>query len=203
AVPAVQQDWLGTAIKRAMDIVGAMVGLAITVVLLPVVALAIRLSGRGPVLYSQTRVGERGRRFRVHKFRTMATNAEDSGEAVWAAPTDQRATWVGRWLRASRLDELPQFWNVLRGQMSLVGPRPERPEFIARLQPSIPFYRARLLVRPGLTGWAQVKQGYAGSLGDSLVKLQYDLYYINHQSLYLDLLILLKTIGVVLRLRGR
>ncbi|MAG35730.1 MAG: sugar transferase [Dehalococcoidia bacterium] len=203
AVPAAQLDWPSALAKRVTDVVGALVGLAIILLAIVPIATAVRLSGPGPIVFTQTRAGLRGRQFRVRKFRTMAADAELAGEAQWAVPDDPRVTWAGRWLRASRLDELPQFWNVLRGEMSLVGPRPERPEFIAQLQETIPFYRARLLVKPGITGWAQVKQEYAGSLEDTVVKLQYDLYYINHQSLYLDLLILLKTVSVILRLQGR
>ena len=132
----------------------------------------------------------------------MVVDAEKDGQARWADPDDERVTRVGRFLRSSRLDEVPQLFNVLKGDMSLIGPRPERPEFIAQLQEGIPFYRTRLAVRPGLTGWAQVNYPYANSVQDALVKLQYDLYYIKHQSLYLDLVILLKTIGVVLTMQG-
>jgi lipopolysaccharide/colanic/teichoic acid biosynthesis glycosyltransferase len=138
----------------------------------------------------------------VVKLRSMRMDAEQDGQARWAHPNDERVTRVGRFLRSSRLDEAPQLLNVLKGEMSLIGPRPERPEFIAQLQEEIPFYRTRLVIRPGLTGWAQVNHGYANSVQDALVKLQYDLYYIKHQSVYLDLVILLKTIGVVLTMRG-
>jgi len=132
----------------------------------------------------------------------MVVGAEKEGQALWARPNDERVTVVGRFLRSSRLDEVPQLLNVLRGDMSLIGPRPERPEFIAQLQEAIPFYRTRLAVRPGLTGWAQVNYPYANSVHDALVKLQYDLYYLKHQSPYLDLVISLKTIGVVITMRG-
>lgn len=202
ALPKMEQDWLYRITKRVMDLVGAVAGLVGTLALTPFIALAVAVSGRGPVLYKQTRLGLRGKPFAVWKFRTMVHGAEAEGEAVWAQPGDPRVTGVGRFLRATRLDELPQFWNVLKGEMSLVGPRPERPELVARLQDDVPFYRVRLLARPGITGWAQVKQPYARSVEETLLKLQYDLYYIGHQSPYLDLLILLKTVGVVLRFSG-
>lgn len=162
----------------------------------------MRLSGPGPIFYTQRRLGLRGRPFTVWKFRTMVTNAEQNGQAQWAKPDDPRVTRVGRFLRRCHLDELPQLWNVLRGEMSLVGPRPERPEFVALLEQQIPLYRVRLLARPGLTGWAQVKQPHASTVADTVRKLEYDLYYLAHRSLYLDLLILLKTLSVALRLRG-
>ena len=165
---------------------------------LPFVALAIYLESPGPIFYSQGRVGRAGRTFQLIKLRSMVPDAEQDGQARWAEEKDKRVTRVGRFLRRTRLDELPQCLNVLRGEMSLIGPRPERPEFVTRLQKRIPFYRSRLAVRPGLTGWAQVNYHYGSSVEDALVKLQYDLYYIKHKSLYLDLLILLKTIGVVL-----
>jgi lipopolysaccharide/colanic/teichoic acid biosynthesis glycosyltransferase len=171
-------------------------------VLLPLVALAIKLDSPGPVFYSQERTGYRGRVFRVWKFRSMVAAAEADGRARWAKPGDPRVTRVGRALRASRLDELPQVLNVLRGEMSIVGPRPERPEFVAALEQQIPFYRARLLVKPGLTGWAQIKYRYGSTAQDALVKLQYDLYYVKHRSLLLDALIIARTIGVVVGLRG-
>jgi lipopolysaccharide/colanic/teichoic acid biosynthesis glycosyltransferase len=133
----------------------------------------------------------------------MGLDAESDGNAVWACEDDARVTRVGRVLRRTRLDELPQMWNVLKGEMSLVGPRPERPEFVAELVKQVPFYQARHAVRPGITGWAQVRYGYGSSVDDALVKLQYDLYYIKHQSLYLELSILVKTAAEMLRFRGR
>jgi exopolysaccharide biosynthesis polyprenyl glycosylphosphotransferase len=202
ALPKMEQDWIYRLAKRVVDVAGALAGVLACGLVFPFVAVAVKLSGPGPVLYGQTRVGRSGREFTIHKFRTMVVGAEADGVPRWAEQGDVRVTPVGRFLRASRLDELPQFWNVLTGQMSLVGPRPERPSFITQLQERVPFYRVRLLVPPGLTGWAQVKQPHASSVEDTVVKLQYDLYYISHQSLYLDLLILLKTLGVVLRLRG-
>ncbi len=190
-------------IKRLLDLVG---GLALTVallILLPFLALAIWIDSPGPVFYRQQRVGWRGRPFTVLKFRSMAPDAEPDGEAQWAAKDDPRVTRVGRLLRRTRLDELPQALNVLRGEMSLVGPRPERPEFVERLQQVIPFYRVRLAVKPGLTGWAQINYGYGDSVEAALTKLQYDLYYLKHQSFWFDLLILARTVHVVLRMKGQ
>lgn len=189
-------------VKRVLDLIVALIALTISVPLYPMIALAISLDNPGPILYLQDRVGQRGKRFRVIKFRSMIVGAEEDGKARWATESDVRITRVGRFLRKTRLDELPQLVNVLRGEMSVIGPRPERPEFIDQLEKQIPFYRLRLQVKPGLTGWAQVQHRYAGSLKESLTKLQYDLYYIKHQSLYLDLLILWKTLGVVLRSKG-
>ena len=192
------EAWL----KRVTDVVMALLGLVVLAVIVPPVALAIRMDTPGPVFYRQVRVGRWGRHFELVKFRTMVADAEADGRAIWARPGDRRVTRVGRILRRSRLDELPQFWAVLLGHMSLVGPRPERPELVEQLERSIPCFRSRLLVAPGLTGWAQVNSSYASSEEDTLLKLQYDLYYVKHWSLFLDLVILLRTIGVVLRLEG-
>lgn len=189
-------------LKRALDILIALAGLAVLGILLPFVAPAIYINSPGPIFYAQERVGKAGKVFRLFKLRTMVPNAEEDGRAVWARKGDERVTKVGRFLRATHIDELPQFINVLKGEMSVVGPRPERPEFVARLEKEIPFYRLRHSVRPGMAGWALVKQGYSNSVEDTLVKLQYDLYYIKHRSIYLDLLILLKAIGDVLTFRG-
>ncbi len=189
-------------LKRIADVFISVLGLAFLLALLPFVALAIYLESPGPIFYSQNRVGRAGRTFQLIKLRSMAPDAEQDGQPRWAEENDKRATRVGRFLRRTRLDELPQCLNVLRGEMSLIGPRPERPEFVAELQKRIPFYRSRLAARPGLTGWAQVNYHYGSSVEDALAKLQYDLYYIKHQSVYLDLLILLKTIGVVLSFQG-
>ncbi|MDW8325260.1 MAG: sugar transferase [Anaerolineales bacterium] len=189
-------------IKRFLDIALALIGLALLAVLLPFIALLIRLESPGPVFYRQTRLGRGGRPFTLYKFRSMVTNAEADGKARWATSDDDRVTKVGAFLRRSRLDEAPQFWNVLRGEMSLVGPRPERPEFIEELEREIPFYRARLIVQPGLTGWAQVNYGYTSTIADAAIKLQWDLYYIKHRSLWFDLLILWRTVRVVLGFKG-
>lgn len=188
--------------KRLMDIALAIFGLLCLAVVLPFIAAAIYLDSRGPVFYVQERVGKGGRIFRAYKFRSMVRDAEN-GTAVWARRNDPRTTRVGRLLRATHLDEFPQFFNVLKGEMSAVGPRPERPEFVDRLAAEIPFYRLRHIVKPGMGGWGLVRQGYAGSEEDALVRLQYDLYYIKHQSLSLDVVILLKTIAHALMLRGR
>lgn len=189
-------------VKRLVDLVIGIVGFALTVLVLPFVWLALRLDGRGPVFYRQDRVGQGGRLFDLIKFRTMVPDAEVSGPQ-WAGEKDPRVTRVGRILRRLHIDEIPQAMNILRGELSFIGPRPERPEFVAQLEKQIPFYRARHAVRPGITGWAQVNYRYGASVEDALVKLQYDLYYIKHQSLWLDLGILIKTIATVLILRGR
>lgn len=190
------------AAKRVIDVTFALVGLALCALLLPPLMLAIRLDSRGPVFFKQTRVGRGGRLFAVYKLRTMIDHAERASGAQWSSRGDPRITRVGGVLRRARLDELPQLVNILRGEMSLVGPRPERPEFVATLAADIPFYRSRLAVTPGLTGWAQVRYRYGNSFEDTVYKLQYDLYYIRHQSLGLDLLIILKTVGTMLAFRG-
>jgi sugar transferase (PEP-CTERM system associated) len=187
--------------KRVMDVGLALIGLLLSLPVMALVALAVKLESKGPVLFRQRRVGERGRIFVLNKFRSMTVDAERGG-AVWAAAEDPRVTRVGRWIRRTRLDELPQFWNVLVGDMSFVGPRPERPEFVGMLQRNIPFYMGRHSVKPGITGWAQVRHCYAASVEDSMEKLQYDLYYIKNLSPLLDLVILLSTLQVVLLARG-
>jgi sugar transferase (PEP-CTERM system associated) len=188
-------------VKRAMDIGLAFAGLVLALPVMALVACAIKLDSKGPVLFRQQRIGERGRIFVLNKFRSMTVDAERDGP-VWAAAGDSRVTRVGHWLRRTRLDELPQFWNVLVGDMSFVGPRPERPEFVGTLQREIPFYMGRHSVKPGITGWAQVCHCYAASVEDSMEKLQYDLYYIKNLSPLLDLVILLSTLQVVLFARG-
>jgi exopolysaccharide biosynthesis polyprenyl glycosylphosphotransferase len=187
--------------KRCLDVAMALVGLFVFAVLFPAAALAIYLESGGPIFYRQARVGFGGRIFQLVKLRTMVKDAEAQGAAVWATVNDPRVTRVGRILRALMVDEFPQFYNVLRGDMSMVGPRPERPELVADLEKHIPLYRTRHSVRPGMAGWALANAGYGRSVSDALVKLQYDLYYIKHQSQYLDLLIILKTIGRALLLR--
>lgn len=199
---APERQWLYEAIKRGVDIVVSLVGLVGLAVLYPFVALAIYLDSGRPIVYRQVRVGRGERPFTILKFRTMVQNAEANG-AVWAAENDSRVTRVGGWLRSTRLDELPQLWNVLKGEMSLLGPRPERPEFVQELSRSIPFFNRRHAVLPGITGWAQVKYPYGSSVEDSLQKLQYDLYYIKHRSPFLDAVILLKTLQTVVRRSGR
>jgi sugar transferase (PEP-CTERM system associated) len=191
------------AAKRSLDIVVASLGLLLTWPLMLVVAALVRMTSPGPALYHQKRVGQRGHVFTVHKFRSMRQDAEAKTGAVWAkAGADPRVTPIGQWLRRLRLDELPQFWNVLVGDMSFVGPRPERPEFVADLSQQIPFYGERHTVRPGITGWAQVRHRYGASVEDSMQKLQYDLFYIKRMSVAFDLFILLETIKTVLVRRG-
>lgn len=190
------------AVKRMMDVLLAGVGLALFGVALPFIALAICLDSPGPIFYTQERVGKGGRVFRAYKLRSMVPNAENGG-AVWAQRNDPRVTRVGRILRKAHIDEFPQFLNILKGEMSAVGPRPERPEFVEELAREIPFYRVRHAVKPGMAGWGLIKQGYGASKEDALLKLQYDLYYIKHQSLWLDVVILLRTVVDTLTLRGR
>lgn len=188
--------------KRLLDIIVAVLGLIGLAFFLPAIALAIRLGGGpGSIFYSQVRVGYGGRLFKMHKFRTMCQDAE-AGGAVWATVNDARVTKVGALLRQTRLDELPQLWNVLRGAMSIVGPRPERPEFTQDLERRIPFYAQRHLVPPGVTGWAQVCFPYGASVEDALQKLQYDLYYLKNRSLIFDLCIMFRTVGVMMRKMG-
>jgi len=189
-------------IKRILDL--AMIALLSPIVLIAIaiVGLAVFVDSGSPILYRQIRLGQRGDTFVIHKFRTMSPEAEPAGPQ-FATAADPRRTRVGRFLRRTRLDELPQLWDVVAGHMTLIGPRPERPEFAARLKEKLPLYEARLLVRPGLTGWAQTRLPYAADLEESLMKLEYDLYYVKHVSPILDLSILLRTIGIVLRFTGR
>ncbi|MEO5509658.1 MAG: TIGR03013 family XrtA/PEP-CTERM system glycosyltransferase [Longimicrobiales bacterium] len=188
--------------KRLMDILAALIGLLLTAPAMAVVASAVKWTSPGPILYRQLRVGQHGRVFTVMKFRSMRQDAEAATGAVWASKNDQRVTPVGRCLRRSRLDELPQLINVLKGDMSLVGPRPERPEFVTQLTRQIPFYGQRHVVRPGLTGWAQVRYTYGASVEDALEKLQYDLFYIKNLSVSFDLFIMLSTIKTVILRQG-
>jgi exopolysaccharide biosynthesis polyprenyl glycosylphosphotransferase len=189
--------------KRLMDIVGAAVGMVILVVSYPFIAFFTLLDSGLPILFKQVRLGRNGREYQIIKFRTMRQDAEKDGVARMASEKDERVTRFGNFLRKSHLDELPQFINVLRGEMSLVGPRAERPELINDLQTQIPFYRARLFVKPGLTGWAQVNYGYASTVEQTGIKLEYDLYYIKHRNLLLDVMIILRTVSSVFGLRGR
>ena len=188
--------------KRLMDIVVGLIGTIALLLFLPFIALAIAIDSPGPIFYRQERSGRGGKHFWVLKFRSMIADAERRGQARWAKEGDPRITRVGKVLRRVRLDELPQFLNILKGDMSVVGPRPERPQFVEQLEQHIPFYRTRLSVKPGLTGWAQVCYRYGSSVEDALMKLKYDLYYIKKQSLLLDLLIIFRTIAVVLAFRG-
>jgi len=192
---------LTRAAKRAFDLGCALVVFVLTAPAMLLTAIAVRLDSPGPILYRQERVGENGRVFTLRKFRSMRIDAEQ-GTPVWAKEKDDRVTRVGRVMRLTRLDELPQLWNVLKGDMSFVGPRPERPFFVQQLAESIPFYMARHAVKPGLTGWAQVKYSYGASLEDAMEKLRYDLYYIKHLSVFFDLTIVFDTVKVVLFRKG-
>ena len=189
-------------LKRAIDLALASIGLLTAAPVMLLTALAVYLDSDGPIFYCQERVGEHGRTFTVFKFRSMRTDAEQSGRPVWAREGDDRVTRVGRVIRKTRLDELPQLWNVLRGDMSFVGPRPERPYFVEQLAREIPFYQQRHAVKPGVTGWAQVKYQYGSSLEDAMEKLRYDLYYIKHLSTALDLTIVFDTVKVILFGKG-
>jgi len=191
-------DFFRLSSKRLFDVA---VSLCILVVMLPIAlltALAVFLEDRGPVFYRQVRVGQNGRHFTLFKFRSMCVDAERDGEAVWAAAGDPRVTRVGKLIRRLRIDELPQAINVLLGQMSFVGPRPERPAFVGALTRAIPFYGQRHFVKPGVTGWAQVRYSYGASEKDAKEKLEYDLYYVKHHSLAFDLMVLLQTVEIVL-----
>jgi len=187
--------------RQILSTLAASIGLLLFAPFFPLVVLAVRLSSQGPIFFRQTRVGAGGRHFEVLKFRTMYTNAE-AGGAKWATKNDPRVTRVGMFMRKTRIDEIPQLWNVLRGDMGFVGPRPERPEFIPMLSDHLPYYYMRHLIRPGLTGWAQVRYGYGATLAEAREKLEYDLYYIKHMTLGLDLLIMFETIKTILRRRG-
>ncbi len=189
--------------KRIFDFVFSLIFGVISLVFYPFIILAIKLGSAGPVFYKQARRGRAGKNFTMLKFRTMIKDAESSNGAVWAQQDDRRVTRTGKFLRKTRLDELPQLWNILHGEMSFVGPRAERPEFHKKLEEEIPFYDERYLIKPGLSGWAQIKFRYGASIKDAAEKLQYDLYYIKNRSLLLDLGIVLKTITIVLRKEGR
>jgi len=188
--------------KRLLDVVAAVLGLLLSSPLALATALLIKLTSRGPVFFCQERTGQDGVPFKVIKFRTMRVDAEKESGPVWAQKNDARVTSIGRFLRLSRLDEIPQFLNILAGQMSFVGPRPERPHFVEQLKQSIPFYPLRHTVKPGLTGWAQVRHPYGASIEDAQEKLRYDLYYIKNMGLLFDLSIMFRTIAVILRGSG-
>ena len=189
--------------KRVLDFLGGLIGVLVLLIFFPFISLAILVDSGFPITYTQTRYGKGARKFNIYKFRTMRQDAEVGGEAKLAEKNDPRVTRVGDFLRKTRLDEFPQFLNVVRGNMSLVGPRAERPELVAAFQKQVPFYRARLLVKPGLTGWAQINYGYFASVTEMAVKLEYDLYYIKHRTLAMDFQIILRTIGTMLRRTGR
>ena len=188
--------------RRLISIVISLTGLILALPLIPLIMLAIKLDSEGPVLYEQARVGKAGRIFKVLKFRTMRVDAEAESGPQWAGDNDPRVTRVGRFLRTSRLDEIPQLWCVLKGDMAFVGPRPERPEFVEWLSREIPYYNVRHMVRPGLTGWAQIKYKYGSTVEDAREKLQYDLFYMKNASIGLDLMIMFLTIKIVILRRG-
>jgi len=188
--------------KRTIDLTLSLVLAIVALPLIVLAALLVWLDDGAPVLYRQERVGENGRAFVLSKFRSMRRDAEKGGTPIWAKDGDDRVTRVGRFIRKTRLDELPQLWNVIRGDMSFVGPRPERPFFVEQLSQEIPFYQQRHAVKPGLTGWAQVKYRYGSSREDAMEKLRYDLYYIKHLSVVFDLTIVFDTVKVVLFRKG-
>lgn len=188
--------------KRCLDLSLAFLGLLLTLPLFLLTAWLIKLDSPGSIFYKQVRIGEKGKVFTLLKFRSMRSDAEETTGPIWAKEHDVRVTRVGRFLRKMRIDELPQLWNVLKGEMSFVGPRPERPSFVKELEKTIPYYSLRLTVKPGITGWAQIRYSYGSTVEDALEKLQYDLYYIKNMSILFDLLIILQTIKIVLRGRG-
>ena len=196
------QGLFARAAKRIFDLIVSVMLLVLALPVMLVTAICIFLEDGGPVLYRQERVGRGGRIFTIYKFRSMTKEAESDGTAHWAKVNDKRSTFVGRFIRQWRIDELPQIYNVLRGEMSLVGPRPERPCFVEQLAKQIPFYALRHSAKPGITGWAQVRYPYGASVDDAIEKLQYDLYYLKNRSLFLDLMVLVATVEVVLWGRG-
>jgi sugar transferase (PEP-CTERM system associated) len=193
-----RKSWLRSVVKRLFDLTGVAILLLIAFPVMVISAVAIGAESGRPIIYRQKRVGHRGKHFTMLKFRSMTRDAEKGGTPAWATVNDARVTRVGRFMRQMRIDELPQLINVLRGEMSLVGPRPERPEFVAMLSEQIPFYSIRHSVKPGITGWAQVRYSYVATVEDTAKKLEYDIYYVKNHSLLLDILILLETVRVVL-----
>jgi exopolysaccharide biosynthesis polyprenyl glycosylphosphotransferase len=189
--------------KRLLDILVALAGLSVCILLFPITAIIILLDSGLPVLYKQTRSGKGGKLYEIIKFRTMYRDAEKDGKVQVTHVNDERITHAGSLMRRTHIDELPQFWNVLCGDMSIVGPRAERPELITEYQKEIPLYRARLLVKPGITGWAQINYGYSATIAQTIVKLEYDLYYIKHRNLLMDIIIILRTVTQVIGFRGR
>ena len=197
-----RQSWLGNTLKGASDLLACLILSSISVPVILLTALAIKLESRGPVFYRQERVGRGGKTFQIYKFRSMSEDAEPDGVARWASDNDPRITRVGQFIRRTRIDELPQLINVLKGEMSIVGPRPERPQFVRALVEQVPFYACRHAVKPGITGWAQVRFAYGATFDDAVTKLEYDLYYVKNHSLLLDTHILLDTVRVVLSGQG-
>lgn len=188
--------------KRMMDLTGAFLGMILLAIIFPIITSVIIIDDGFPIIFRQERVGKSGKKFNLLKFRSMRRDAEQDGVARFAVENDERATRSGKFLRKSHIDELPQFINVLKGELSLVGPRAERPELVESLQKEVPFYRARLFIKPGITGWAQVNYQYASNVEETAVKLEHDLYYIMHRNLLLDILILVRTVGQVIGFRG-
>tara|TARA_B100000809_G_scaffold105703_1_gene104257 strand:+ start:57024 stop:58424 length:1401 start_codon:yes stop_codon:yes gene_type:complete len=188
---------------RIIDLVVSIIGLTSLVFYIPFVFFGNLFGSKGPIFYKQLRVGKKGKNFSIYKFRSMVVNAETEGKAVWALKNDARITAFGKFIRKTRIDEIPQFWNILIGEMSLIGPRPERPEFVEDLKKELPFYAIRHVIKPGLTGWAQVMYPYANTVIEQGIKLRYDLYYIKSRSMLMDLKILIKTITTVVKLKGQ
>jgi exopolysaccharide biosynthesis polyprenyl glycosylphosphotransferase len=193
---------ISSVVKRAFDIVASLLLLILAMPLVLLAAIAVKLESRGPAFYRQRRVGLYNQAFDILKLRSMRVDAEAAGKAQWAAQDDPRVTRVGRFIRKVRIDELPQAWTVLKGEMSFVGPRPERPQFVRQLEQQLPYYAERHMVKPGITGWAQINYPYGASVEDARHKLEYDLYYAKNYSPFLDLLILLQTLRVVLWPQG-
>ncbi len=196
------QNQLYLLIVRLLEIIISLIGISVGILLLPLILIGNFLGNRGNLFYVQERIGKNGIPFKIYKFRTMVKNAEKHG-AVFATTNDTRITRFGKFLRKARIDEFPQFFNVLKGDMGVIGPRPERPIFVAEIAEVMPFYETRHVIKPGLTGWAQVNYSYGETIDDSLIKLQYDLYYIKHRSIFLDINIMLKTLSTVLFYRGQ
>lgn len=188
--------------NRLFNVIISIIGILASLVLLPIILLGNALGNKGSLFYLQDRIGKNGDVFKIIKFRTMIEHAEKNG-AVWSEKDDVRITKFGKFMRYSRVDEIPQFFNILKGEMNLIGPRPERPIFVNELSKLIPFYETRHIIKPGLTGWAQVKTRYGSSVDDSLLKLQYDLYYIKHRSFFLDIIIMVKTLSTMIFFRGQ
>jgi lipopolysaccharide/colanic/teichoic acid biosynthesis glycosyltransferase len=196
------QNHLYLFVVRILEIITSLAGLLVGIALLPLILLGNLFGNRGGLFYTQQRVGKNGEIFNILKFRTMIRNAEKNG-AVFTTSNDARITPFGKVLRKTRLDEFPQFYNVLKGEMAVIGPRPERPVFVREIAEVMPFYETRHVVKPGLTGWAQVNYSYGETIDDSLIKLQYDLYYIKHRSIFLDINIIVKTFSTILFYRGQ
>jgi exopolysaccharide biosynthesis polyprenyl glycosylphosphotransferase len=201
SVDSFRESRLQQCLRRLLSFTAALLALILCLPLIFFVTLAVRFTSQGPIFFKQTRVGQHGRLFTIYKFRTMQEDAETEG-AVWATKNDPRVTLIGKFMRTTRIDEIPQLWNVLRGEMAFVGPRPERPEFVQWLGQEIPLYNLRHMIRPGITGWAQVRYHYGASLEETRRKLEYDLYYVKHRSIGFDLFIMLQTIDTILLRKG-